>query len=171
MMRKGHESWKAKVHPAFLEIAKLWSDFQRNAPSCGSNGAAGNAQEFRAKVRRTREELLKKYPDLRPGSSSNHVLVASKRDLSEQDAAVGALEWLSWRRTGRPLAVLLTEEKAGSLEAHKDMQRVRDDSWRAMHGESIEPFKGNQNHCEIVELGFQSRLEHAIRRRVGRLLR
>lgn len=152
--RRAHESWKAKVHPALLEIASLWSDFQKSVLSSGPNGATGNAQEFRAKVRRTRDELLKKYPDLRPGSSSNHVLAASKPVLSEQDAAVGALEWLTWRRTGRPLAVLLAEEKAGSLEAHKGMQRVRDDSWRAIHGESIESFKGNPIHCELLELGF-----------------
>src|SRR5262249_41634377 len=88
---KGQDSWKAKVHPAFLEIAKLWGDLRR--------GTAGNSQEFREKVRRTRDELLRKYPELKPGSSSNHVQTASKSSLSEQDAAVGTLEWLCWRRT------------------------------------------------------------------------
>jgi len=148
---KGRGSWKAKVHPAFLEIAKLWGDLRR--------GTGGNSQEFRDKVRRARDELQRKYPELRPGSSSNHVQTASKPSLSEQDAAVGTLEWLCWRRTGQSLAVLVKEEKAGNLEAHKKVQRVRDDYWRATHArQSLEPFKENPDHCELLELGWNLRL-------------
>jgi len=51
--------------------------------------------------------------------------------------------------------VLLAEEKAGSLEAHDKVQRVRNDFWRAMHArQSVEPFKRNPNHCDLLELGL-----------------
>ncbi len=153
-MSNGHDSWKVKVHPAFLKIRKLWSDFQKGDLSSGPDGATRNALELRAEVVRFRDELLKQYPDLRPGSPSNHILAASKRFLTERDEAVGALEWLCWRRTGQPLGVLLEEEKAGSLVAHENIQRVRDDYWRAAHGESVEPFKTSADHGELMEIGL-----------------
>ena len=152
---KRHDSWKARVHPAFLEIAKLWSDFQKSIPPSGASGAKRNAQQLRADVLRNRDELLKRYPELRPGSPSNHVRAASTRFPSDRDAALGFLEWLCWRRTGQSLTALLAEEKAGSLEAHDKVQRVRDDFWRAVHArQSVEPFKGNPDHCELLELGL-----------------
>src|SRR6267142_659721 len=153
-MSNGHDSWKAKVHPAFLKIGKLWSDFQKGAFSSRPDGTTRNAQELLAELARTRDGLLKQNPDLRPGSPSNHILAAHKRRLTEQDAAVGALEWLCWRRTTQPLGVLLAEEKEGSLVAHENVQRVRDDYWRAVHGESVEPFKTNADHGELMEIGL-----------------
>ena len=152
---KSHDSWKAKVHPAFLKIGKLWSDFHNSVRSSEGNGVTRNVREFRANVLQTRDELLKQYPELTPGWPSNHVRAASNRFLSERDVVLGILEWLCWRRTGQSLTVLLAEEKAGSLEAHDKVHRVRDDFWRAVHArQPVEPFKGNPDHCELLELGL-----------------
>lgn len=155
---KGRDSWKARVHPAFLKIGKLWSEFHKADLSSEANAGRRKAQELRAEAVRLREELPKLYPDLRPGSSSNHILAASKSLLSEQDARAGALEWLCWRRAQQPLAVLLAEEGEGSHVAHDTVQRVRDDFWRAVHGESVEPFKTNAYHWELLEIGLDLRL-------------
>lgn len=39
--------------------------------------------------------------------------------------------------------------------ARNKVQRVRDDFWRAVHArQSVEPFKGNPDHCELLELGL-----------------
>ncbi len=153
--KKGRKkSWKEKVHPAFLGIAKLYRDSQKSLSKSGPNDVKRNAEKLRVQVSETREKLLKRYPELRPGLPSNHVTAASARFLSERDIVLGALEWLCWRRTGQPLAMLLSEEKAGNLEAHAKVVRVRDDFWRAVHGRGpVAPFKGNSDHSEIIELG------------------
>jgi len=159
-MSNGHDSWKAKVHPAFLKIGKLWNDFQKGAVSSGPDGTTRNAQELRAEVVRTRDELLKRYPDLRPGSPSNHVTAASQRFLSQRDIVTGMMEWLCWRRFGHALASLLAEQKAGSLEAHKRVLRVRDEFWRLVYGNSaVVPFKGTSTHSDIMELGLNLGLD------------
>jgi len=108
----------------------------------------------------TREDLLKRYPELRPGSPSNHITAASARFLSQRDNLTGILEWLCWRRFGQPLAILVAEDKAGNLEAHNKVHRLRDDLWHLVHGRGpIEPFKGNSRHSEIMELGLSLGLD------------
>jgi hypothetical protein len=152
--RKRHKSWEEKVHPAFLEIAKFWSYSQRSLLSSKGNGATKKAQQLRTEVVRLRDDLLKRYPELRLESPSNHVQ-PSTGILSERQAAFAFLQWLCWRRTGQSLPVLLAEEKAGSREAHDKVQRVRDDFFLAVNArEPLEPFKGNSDHCELLELGL-----------------
>jgi hypothetical protein len=65
------------------------------------------------------------------------------------------MEWLCWRRFGLPLTVLIAQEKAGNLDAHKKVLRVQDEFWRLVHGKgSVTPFKGNPDHSDIIELGL-----------------
>jgi hypothetical protein len=149
------KSWKEKVHPAFLGIVQLYRDSNKTLLRSAPADFKRNAEKLRTQISQTREELLKRYPELQPGSPSKHVTAASARFLSERDIALGTLEWLCWRRTGQPLAVLLAEEKAGNLEAHENIVRVRDDFWRAVHGRGpVAPFKGNSDHSDIMELGL-----------------
>jgi hypothetical protein len=153
--RKTQKSWKEKVHPAFLEILLFYRDSQKNLPGSGPNQLSQNAQKLRARVLQTREDLLKRYPELQPGSPSNHITAASARFLSRRDNLTGILEWLCWRRFGQPLSALAAEEKAGNLEAHDKVHRLKDDFWRLLHGGGpIERFKGNSRHSEIMELGL-----------------
>jgi hypothetical protein len=153
--RKKLKSWKGKVHPAFLEIVRIFGDSQEALSGSGPNEIARNAQKLRAQVLHTREELLKRYPELRPGSPSNHITAASARFSSQRDNVTGIAEWLSWRRFGQPLTTLVAEEKAGNLDAHHKVSRLRDDLWHLAHRRGpIEPFKGNSRHSEIMELGL-----------------
>ncbi len=70
------------------------------------------------------------------------------------------IEWLCWRRFGHALAALLAEQKAGNLEAHKRVLRVRDEFWRLVYGNAPGiPFKGNSNHSDIMELGLNLGLD------------
>jgi len=153
-MGNKHKSWRETVHPAFLEIAKFWGYSQRSLLTSRGNGAARKAQQLRIEVLRLRDGLLRRYPGLRLQSPSNHVQPSSGVP-SQRQAAFAFLQWLCWRRTGQSPPVLLAEEKAGKREAHDNVQRVRDDFWRAMNaGEPLEPFKGNPDHCELLELGM-----------------
>jgi hypothetical protein len=153
--RKRKKSWKEKVHPAFLEIMRIYGDSQENLPHSRPNQLTQNGQKLPARVLQTREDLLNRYPELQPGSPSNHITVASARFTSRRDNLMGILEWLCWRRFGQPLTTLVTEEKAGNLEAHDKVSRLRNDLWHLVHGRgSIEPFKGNSRHSEIIELGL-----------------
>lgn len=153
--RKTQKSWKQKVHPAFLEIVRIYGDLQETLSGSGPNQIASNAQKLRLQLLQARENLLKRYPELQPGSPSNHITAASARYLSQRDNLTGSLEWLSWRRFGQPLTTLVAEEKAGNLEAHNKVSRLRDDLWHLVHGRGpLEPFKGNSRHSEIMELGL-----------------
>jgi hypothetical protein len=153
--RKKPDSWKKKVHPAFLEVARIYRDSLRILCGSKSKDASRNSQAVRAQVSQAREELLEHYPELRPGSTWNHVAAASSRFLSKRDIAAGTLEWLCWRRFGQPLSALIAEEKEGSLEAHKRVLRVIDEFWRLLHGQGpLAPFKGHSKHSELMELGL-----------------
>ena len=158
--RERQKSWKEKVHPAFLEILLIYRDSQENLPGPEPNQLTQNAQKLRARVLQTREDLLKRYPELEPGSPSNHITVASARFSSRRDNLMGILEWLCWRRFGQPLTTLVAEEKAGNLVAHDKVSRLRNDLWHLVYGRgSIEPFKGNSRHSEIMELGLNLGLD------------
>jgi hypothetical protein len=158
--RDRQKSWKEKVHPAFLEILLVYRDSQENLPGSGPNQLTQNAQKLRARVLQTREDILKRYPELQPGSPSNHITVASARFTSQRDNLMGILEWLCWRRYKQPLSALAAEEKAGNLEAHKKVHRLKDDLWRLLHKRGlIEPFKGNSRHSELMELGLNLGLD------------
>jgi hypothetical protein len=158
--RERQKSWKEKVHPAFLEILLIYKDSQQNLSGSGPNQLTQNAQKLRARVLQTREDLLKRYPELQLGSPSNHITAASARFSSQRDNLMGILEWLCWRRFGQPLTTLVAEEKAGNLEAHDKVSRLRNDLWHLVYGRgSIEPFKGNSRHSEIMELGMNLGLD------------
>jgi hypothetical protein len=153
--RKTQKSWKEKVHPAFLEIVRIYRDSQEILSGSGPNQIAGNAQKLRVQVLQAREDLLKRYPELQPGSPSNHITVAAARFTSQRDNLMGILELLCWRRFGQPLTTLVAEEKAGNLVAHDKVSRLRNELWHLVYGRgSIEPFKGNSRHSEIMELGL-----------------
>jgi len=158
--RGRQKSWKEKVHPAFLEIVRVHRNSQETLSGSAPHQIARHAQKLRAQVSQTREDLLKRYPELRPGSPSNHITAASARFLSQRDILTGILEWLCWRRFGQPLAILVAEDKAGNLEAHNKVRRLRDELWHLVHGRGpIEPFKGNSRHSEIMELGLSLGLD------------
>jgi hypothetical protein len=158
--RARQKSWKAKVHPAFLDIALIYGDSQENLPGSGPNQLTQNAQKLRGRVLQTREDVLKRYPELQPGSPSNHITAATARYSSRRDNLTGILEWLCWRRFGQPLSALAAEERAGNLEAHDKVHRLKDDLWRLLHGRGpIEPFKGNSRHSELMELGLNLGLD------------
>src|ERR1700676_3172058 len=130
-----------------LNLAKtIWNwKSQANAPGRPVKGESDER----------REDLLSRYPDIRPGSRSKHVAAASARFLSGWDIAMGTLEWLCWRRFGKPLPVLLAGEQVGALEDHEKVLRLTDEFWRLVHGHGpIVQFKGNRTHAEIIELGF-----------------
>ena len=158
--RERQKSWKDKVHPAFLEILVLYGDSQENLPGSGPSQLNQNGHKPRARVLQTRGDLLKRYPELQPGSPSNHITAASARFSSGRDNLLGILEWLCWRRYGQSLTTLVAEEKAENLEAHNKVSRLRDDLWHLMHGQgSIELFKGNSRHSELMELGLNLGLD------------
>ena len=158
--RERQKSWKEKVHPAFLEILLIYRDSQENLLGSGPNQLIQNAQKLRARVLQTREDFLKRYPELQLGSPSNHITAASARYSSRRDNLLGILEWLCWRRFGQRLTTLVAEEKAGNLEAHNKVSRLRDDLWHLVHRRGpVEPFKGNSRHSEIMELGLNLGLD------------
>jgi len=158
--RDRQKSWKEKVHPAFLEIVLIYGDSQENLPGSGHNRLTQNGQKLSARVSQAREDLLRRYPELQPGSPSNHITAASARYSSRRDNLTGILEWLCWRRYGQLLSALAAEEKAGNLEAHNKVHRLKDDLWQLLHKRgSIEPFKGNSRHSELMELGLNLGLD------------
>jgi hypothetical protein len=153
--RKTQKSWKEKVDPAFLEIVRIYRDSLEALSGSGPNQIVRNAQKLRVQVLQAREDLLKRYPKLQPGSPSNHITAASAGFPSQRDDLMGILEWLCWRRYGRPLTALVAEDRVGNPEAHNKVSRLRDDLWHLVHGRGpIEQFKGNSRHSEIMELGL-----------------
>jgi hypothetical protein len=146
-------SWKRKIHPAFLEIAEL-----RRVLVQAQRKPLPQRKEAVQKVLEAttekRYDLTKRYPDLSPGPSWGHVRTAGYKYPPRVEKAVRVFEWLFWKRFRIPLALALERERAGDLMAHKQLVRARDEFWQAGHGFKIPQFKVDETHSDLIELGF-----------------
>lgn len=154
-VRRSRESWKKKVHPAFPEIALAYCEAHLALQRLGPGPSSQARQKIRDRVTTKRLELLNRYPDLRPGSPWAHVTAVSGSVLPKKRSLGRIWEWYYWRRYREPLWLALQNEKAGDVRAHERLMRVRDEIWRLLYRRGpVLPFKGNPDHCELLEIGL-----------------
>lgn len=143
-----------KLHPAFIEIAGLRRALVEAMREKPSSKRIEAVRRVLADAVRKRYELLQRYPDLSPGPSWGHVKAAGYRYPSKEEKIAGAFAWFFFKRFRIPLAVAMEKERAGDLDAHKQIVRATDEFWQLQHGFRVLPFKVHEIHSDLMELGF-----------------
>jgi hypothetical protein len=146
-------SWKQKIHPAFTEIAELRRALMQAQRKPLSQRKEAVRQVLAA-TKEKRYDLLKRYPDLAPGPSWGHIKSAGYKYPPNEEKQVRVFEWYFFKRFRFPLALALEKEREGDLKAHKQLVRARDEFWQSQHGFKIVPFKVQEIHSDLMELGF-----------------
>jgi len=150
-------SWKGKVHPAFVEIAELRRELVQALKSPISQRKEAVLRVLEATTER-RSDLLRRYPDLTPGPSWGPVRTAGYKYPTQEEKQIRVFEWLFFKRFRVPLTIALQKEREGDLKAHKQLVRARDEFWQAQRGLRLRPFKVDELHSDLIELGFGLRL-------------
>jgi hypothetical protein len=151
-MKRSSNSWRKKVHPAFIEICDLRREVlqaQKNPPS----KRAEEEQRVCAKIVRKRHELLSRFPELSPRPSWTPVRGSGYHDPSDQERLAKDLEWIFLKRFQTPLRLALENEARGDLKAHENIVRAKDELWQLQHKYRVLPFKVNDIHSDLLEIG------------------
>jgi len=140
------------VHPAFIEFGELHrklAEAQKSPPSKRSEAVRGVVAASAEK----RDELLRRYPELsRP--SWAHVGGAGYKGPSSEEKVTHVLDWYFFKRFRIPLRLALEKESRGDLKAHKQIVRAKDEFWQLGHGLRVAPFKVNETHSDLIEVGL-----------------
>jgi hypothetical protein len=146
-------SWRQKVHPAFLEIGELrrkLAEAQKSPPSKRIEAVRGVVAASAEK----RDELLRRYPELSPRPSWMHVGGSGYKGPSGEEKSAHVLDWYFFKRFRIPLRLALERESQGDLKAHKQIVRAKDEFWQLGHGLRVTPFKTDETHSDLIELGL-----------------
>lgn len=152
-MTRDQNSWKTKVHSAFVEIAELRRELvaAQKEPIPRRNEAVQRVVEAAAQKR---YELLSRYPELSPGQPWGPVKTAGYKYPSPQEKQLRVFEWYFFKRFRYPLAMALQRERTGDLDAHEHLARARSEFWKKGHGYRVPQFKVNEIHSDLMEPGF-----------------
>lgn len=157
-MRRHPESWRDKIHPAFIEIAEL----RRALVKAQNQPPSKRAEAVRrvlAAVAEKRDELLRRYPELSPRPSWSHVGGAGYRSLSDGEKLENLLAYYFFKRFRIPLRLAQQKESSGDLNAHDQVVRAKDEFWRLGHGYRVPDYKVSEIHSDLMELGLNHGLQ------------
>jgi hypothetical protein len=148
------DSWKKKVHPAFLEIAAISRDLA-TALKQPRDKRAGEVRKVILLSSQKRAELLTRYPNSALGSPWQQVTASGYLPASPQEKLEQVVDWLFFKRNRTPRWLALEREKDGDLKAHKQLARAEDEVWRLANGHGpVTRFKVDQTHTDLLELGM-----------------
>lgn len=157
-MSRNPNSWKTKVHPAFLDFAAIYRRACEDERSADSPGSAKSIQTIRDSARREIEEIRRKYPDLPIALSpyqTVHVSGPSMWPPSPSDYSRGFMERLFWNRYREPLWVAVQKAEGGDLKAQRRINRILEDYQRIRSGRGpLKPFKADMRHIALLEMGL-----------------
>jgi len=146
-------SWKEKVHPAFIEVGELrrkLADAQKSPPSKRIEAV----RRVVAASAEKRDELLSRYPELSPRPSWSHVGGSGYKRPSSAEKSAHVLDWYFFKRFRIPLSLALEREGRGDLKAHKQILRAQDEFWQLGQGFKVVPFKVDETHSDLIEIGL-----------------
>jgi hypothetical protein len=153
-MGRTRDSWKKKVHPLFLEIASISRELAI-AQKHPREKQAGEVRKVLLLSSQKRAELITRHPDNAPGTPWQQVTATGYLPPSPQEKREQVLDWLFFKRNRTPRWLALEKEKEKDLKAHTQLLRAEDEFWRLANGHgSVRPFKVNQSHTDLLELGL-----------------
>lgn len=153
-MGRTRDSWKKKVHPAFLEIAAITRALA-TAQRQPQGKQAGEVRKVLHLSSQKRAELLAQHSDNLPGSPWRQVTATGYLPPSQQEKLEQVRDWFFFKRNRTPRWLALEKEKEGDLKAHKQLARAEDEFWRLANGHGpVPPFKVDQAHTDLLELGL-----------------
>jgi hypothetical protein len=140
-------SWKPKVHPAFLLGAEAFKEAIQSFASIGKDAPSELSQKIMNRLSGKVQEIWSRYPELK--SPTGGLLYSSSSDLR-----LGDLEHLHWRRHRRPLHQDRTSAQADDLGAFGRMNRTNDDYIHWRRGQNVKDFQIDTDHWTLLEMGF-----------------
>jgi hypothetical protein len=153
MVRQPAQSWREKIHPAFIEIAQLRRALVEAQKQPVSKRADAVDQVLRQTAEK-RDQLLEHYPDLSPRPSWSHVAGSGYQHSSAGEKVNHVFEYHFFKRFRVPLRLALQRENMGDLNAHNQIVRARDEFWKLAHGYRVPRYKVSEIHSDLIELGL-----------------
>jgi hypothetical protein len=163
--------WRAKLHPAFFEVATVTQTFERNhreittwrdrqIQTVGKKDIEAKRQiDGRAKAELEKlmewcttqlQAINERHPHIPfdPRAASYLYPAADERDISDSFT-----RYLHWMRHRRSLTMTLRDFMRGSLDAVNEMARTVQDRLRVIvRREGIKPFQGDVVHRQFLGL-------------------
>jgi hypothetical protein len=154
-MTRTLDSWKKKVHPAFLEIAAMSRALATAQKQPQRETRVGEVRKVLLLSSEKRAEMLTRHPDNPPGSPWQQVTATGYLPPSPQEKREQVLDWFFFKRNRTPRWLALEKEKEGEVKAHKQLVRAEDEFWRLANGHGpVTSFKVDQPHTDLLELGM-----------------
>jgi hypothetical protein len=156
------DSWKQKVHPLFIETARVYRDAVQAFMALGPNPPAEKVSEIDGRYSQELEEVRSRYAQAQYTPTADDPLDIILVDVgpsswppSQRELNQAFLEHLYWKRYNEPLWIALQKENAGDLDALPRVFRVAADYERVRFGKGpIKPAKGDPDHAALFELGL-----------------
>jgi hypothetical protein len=161
-MEKGADSWKKKVHPLFIESARVYGDAVKAWLDLGSHPPPEQVVQIETRFRQKIEKVRKRHAEAQFDPTMADPLDIILADVgpsswppSQREMDQGFLENLYWKRFNEPLWIALQKEAAGDLDALRRVHRITEDYERVRFGKGpIKAAKGDPDHAALFEIGL-----------------
>ena len=162
MTRRRSQSWKEKVHPLFVEGAKVYREAAEAMDALGRQSPAELVAEIGTRFRQKLAEIRERYAknQYTPTMADPYDIAfvnfgPSTWPPSEQESNQAFLEHLHWRRFREPLWIALQKQNGGDLDALRRVHRTIEDYERLRFGKGpIKAAKGDAEHAALFEMGL-----------------
>jgi len=158
MKRRAPNSWKAKIHPALVDFAKLYKETIGAWKSLGPNPSWDRVAPIDERHREKLEEFRKKYADVPLGSSAFDLIYVDGPTgwpPSQRDKDQDFLENLYWKHYKEPLWIALQKVQQGDVNAYRRVMRIGEYYQRRRFSQgAMKPAKGDADHSDLLEMGL-----------------
>lgn len=161
--RKKRTDWKAKVHPAFLDLAKLYRELAHSLRAIQGNPSRKAVSKIHTQALNGLVEIRKRFRHWPDGVDSVYSMmyvtppkVRLEEAVRQPESAhfTGLLEWLAWKRCRQPFWQIAQEDAAGNREASKKIERIIAEGNKLRYGEKLPGFKYDLDHAGLLEMGL-----------------
>jgi hypothetical protein len=160
-MKWQSSSWKQKVHPLFVESARVYRDAVTALLTLRPHPSPKQVVQIKTRFREEIEKVRTRHAQAqyapKEADPLDTILVdePSSWPPSQRETDQAFLEHLYWKRFNEPLWIALQKEATGDLVALRRIQRVEEDYERIRFGKGpIKAAKGDPDHAMLFEIGL-----------------
>jgi hypothetical protein len=161
-MKSPLHSWKAKIHPLFLESVGVYSKAVKALLELGPQPPREKIAQIESRYCEEIKTVRMRYADAHytptVGDPLDTIWVDAEPfswHASEHDMNQGLLECLHWMRFREPFSIALHKEQAGDMVALRRIQRAIEDHERLRFGKGpIKAPKTDLDHDALFVIGL-----------------
>lgn len=142
-MRRDQNSWRKKVHEAFILGAKAFKKAIKAINAKVPNAPEKVKQDIVDHLQRDLQEIWSRYPDLK--SPTMGILYSTSSDIRVND-----LEHLHWRRHGKTHHQDVEAARRDHLDTLGRLNRTSNDYVRKRRGKKVKNFKIDPTHWAFL---------------------